>query len=342
MRTIFIILISFSSISQTLLKHDNIEEYDWLGAWWNPSPGGYYTNAKVSGTTSAAILGAGNGTSATEQNWYSLPNVSGLNPLYEYEFRFRLGSYTFSNATATTRGVDVADLIEVQVSRDNELTYTSELRITGFNNSTWAYQSAAINHTADGTYNSSTDVYKSVSGNNNGLSTGYSTIKLKITGITQMAVDVLARVNSAGEEWWFDNFELWQITQPLYVGLIDFYYLEDRLIWQTATEVNSDYFILYCSQDGNTWKELDRIDSKGGIGIFAEYIYQTDLKGYFLLTEVCKNGIETNLKTIYVVDKKQRILINVVNMLGQSVDILNSTGVLLLIYSDGTTERILK
>lgn len=342
MRTIFIILISFSSISQTLLKYDNIETYDWFGAWWNPSPAGYYTNAKVSGTTSAAILGAGNGTSATEQNWYSLPNVSGLNPLYEYEFRFRLGSYTFSNATATTRGVDVADLIEVQVSRDNELTYTSELRITGFNNSTWAYQSAAINHVADGTYNSSTDVYTSVSGNNNGLSTGYSTIKLKITGVTQIAVDVLARVNSAGEEWWFDNFELWQITQPLYVGLIDFYHLEGRLIWQTATEINTDYFILYYSQDGYTWKELDKIDSKGGVGIFAEYIYQTDLKGYFLLTEVCKNGIETNLKTIYVVDKKQRILINVVNMLGQSVDLLNSTGVLLLIYSDGTTERILK
>lgn len=324
------------------MKYDNIETYDWFGAWWNPSPAGYYTNAKVSGTTSAAILGAGNGTSATEQNWYSLPNVSGLNPLYEYEFRFRLGSYTFSNATATTRGVDVADLIEVQVSRDNELTYTSELRITGFNNSTWAYQSAAINHVADGTYNSSTDVYTSVSGNNNGLSTGYSTIKLKITGVTQIAVDVLARVNSAGEEWWFDNFELWQITQPLYVGLIDFYHLEGRLIWQTATEINTDYFILYYSQDGYTWKELDKIDSKGGVGIFAEYIYQTDLKGYFLLTEVCKNGIETNLKTIYVVDKKQRILINVVNMLGQSVDLLNSTGVLLLIYSDGTTERILK
>ena len=342
MRTIFIILISFSSISQTLLKYDNIESYDWFGAWWNPSPAGYYTNAKVSGTTSAAILGTGNGTSAIEQNWYSLPNVSGLNPLYEYEFRFRLGSYTFSNSTATTKGVDAADIVDVQVSRDNELTYTSELRITGFNNSTWKYQSATINHVADGTFNSVTDVYQSVSGNNNGLSTGYSTIKLKITGVTQIAVDVLARVNSAGEEWWFDNFELWQITQPLYVGLIDFYHLEGRLIWQTATEINTDYFILYYSQDGDTWKELDRIDSKGDVGVFAEYIYQIDLKGYFLLTEVCKNGIETNLKTIYVVDKKQRNLINVVNMLGQSVDLLNSTGVLLLIYSDGTTERILK
>ncbi len=43
----------------------------------------------------------------------------------------------------------------------------------------------------------------------------------------------------------------------MYVGLIDFYHLDGRLIWQTATEINSDYFTLYCSQDGNTWKELD-------------------------------------------------------------------------------------
>ena len=59
MRLLLFILISFSSISQTLLKHDYIEEYDWSGVWWNLTPGGYYTNAKVSGTSSAAIYGTG-------------------------------------------------------------------------------------------------------------------------------------------------------------------------------------------------------------------------------------------------------------------------------------------
>lgn len=332
MRTIFLILISFSSISQTLLKYDNIENYDWLGGWSTGygSNTGYYTNAFVSGTTSAALLGAGNGTSNIEEGVYVLPNIIGLDALFEYELRFRLGSYKFSASTATTAGIDVADYILVYVSYNNS-TLIQEIKITGYSNNLYNYGSTQLYKVANG----SLSTY-SVQSNS------YSDIRLRFTNATQFTARVYARVNSAGEEFWFDNFELWQITQPLYVGLIDFYHLEGRLIWQTATEINTDYFTLYCSQDGTTWKELDRIDSKGNYIVITQYIYQTDLKGYFLLTEVDKNGVETKLKTIYVVDKKQRNLINVVNMLGQSVDIHTATGVLLLIYSDGTTERILK
>lgn len=332
MRTIFIILISFSSISQTLLKYDNIENYDWIGGWsvGYGSNAGYYTNAFISGNSSAALLGAGNGSSNIEEGLYVLPNITGLNALFEYELRFRLGSYKFAAPTASTAGVDVADYILIYVSYNNS-TLIQEIKLTGYNNNLYNYGNTQLYKLANGLLST-----YSVQSNS------YSDIRLRFTNATQFTARVYARVNSAGEEFWFDNFELWQITQGLYVGLIDFYHLEDRLIWQTATEINSDYFILYCSQDGNTWKELDRINSKGGVGVIAEYIYQTGLKGYFLLTEVCKNGVETNLKTIYVVDKKQRILINVVNMLGQSVDIHTATGVLLLIYSDGTTERILK
>ena len=342
MRLLFI-LISFSSFSQTLLKYDNIESWNWAGAWWNPTPAGYYTNASTSGTTSAAILGAGNGSSPIEQNWYSLPNVSGLNLLYEYEFRFRLGSYTFSNSTATTRGVDVADLIEVQVSRDNELTYTSELRITGFNNSTWAYQSVAINHTADGVFNSSTDVYASVGGNNNGLSTGYSTIELKISGITQIAVDILARVNSAGEEWWIDNIELWQITNPLPIEFVSFKGNLDSLWWESASEFNNDYYTISHSLDGIKFNDIQFVNGfVYSIEPKRYSIKNTQGQGYFKLSQTDKDGTKTELNTIFVVQKKQRYLIKVVNMLGQEVQTLTEGQVYLLIYSDGTIQKIIK
>lgn len=342
MRLLFI-LISFSSFSQTLLKYDNIESWNWAGAWWNLTPAGYYTNAYTSGTTSAAILGAGNGTSAIEQNWYSLPNVSGLNPLFQYEFRFRLGSYTFSNSTATTRGVDVADLIEVQVSRDNELTYTSELRITGFNNSTWAYQSASINHTADGVYNSSTDVYASVGGNNNGLSTGYSTIKLKISGITQIAVDILARVNSAGEEWWIDNIELWQITNPLPIEFVSFKGNLDSLWWESASEFNNDYYTISHSLDGYTFKDIEYVNGfVYSIEPKRYSIKNTEGQGYFKLSQTDKDGTKTELDIIFIQEQKQRILISIVNMLGQEVETLTEGQVYLLIYSDGTIQKTIK
>ena len=338
---LLLLLCNYGVFSQTLLKYDNIEDWNWTGVWWNLSPGGYYTNAKVSGTTSAAIYGAGNGTSAIEQNWYSMPNVTGLNSSYEYEFRFRLASYTFSNSTATSRGVDASDIVEVQVSRDNEITYTSELRISGFNNSTWPYQtSGTINHTADGYYSSSTDVYSSASGSNAGLSTGYSVIKLKITGITQIAVDILARVNSAGEEWWIDNVELWQITVPLPVELISFdgYKSDDKnvLIWSTASESNNDYYILERSHDGNIWDYVSNIDAVGNSIEVNKYVYFDDrYSGYYRLTQYDIDGKSVILGTIALIDNKIKYIIRVYDLSGREVD-FDYHGVVVVVYSDGS------
>lgn len=338
---LLLLLCNYSVYTQTLLKYDNIEAYTWTGVWWNLSPGGYYTNASVSGTTSAAIYGAGNGTSVVEQNWYSMPNVTGLNSAYQYEFRFRLASYTFSNSTATTRGVDAADLIEAQVSRNGGVTYVTEFRITGFNNSTWPYQtSGSITHTADGTFNSSTDVYTSASGSNSGLSTGYSVVKLKISGITQIAVDILARVNSAGEEWWIDNVELWQITVPLPVELMSFdgYKEDDRniLVWSTASENNSDYFVLEKSQDGNIWSHVANVYAVGNSIEVNKYVYQDSrFNGYYRLLQYDMDGSINFLGTLALIENKTKYIIKVYDLSGREVD-TDYTGIVILVYSDGS------
>lgn len=338
---LLLLLCNYSVYAQTLLKYDNIEAYTWTGVWWNLSPGGYYTNASVSGTTSAAIYGAGTGTSANEQNWYSMPNVTGLNSAYQYEFRFRLASYTFSNSTATTKGVDAADLVEAQVSRDGSVTYVTEFRITGFNNSTWPYQtSGSITHTADGTFNSSTDVYASASGSNSGLSTGYSVVKLKITGITQIAVDILARVNAAGEEWWIDNVELWQITVPLPVEIISFDgYKEDNnniLIWSTASEHNSDYFKLERSHDGDIWEHVSNIPAVGNSIEVNKYVYY-DLRfnGYYRLLQYDIDGTMTHIGDIALIDNKIKYILKAYDLSGREVG-TDYTGIVMLIYSDGS------
>lgn len=338
---LLLLLCNYGIYTQTLLKYDNVEDWDWLGTWYNLSPGGYYTNASVSGTTSAAIRGAGNGTSAIEQNWYTLPNVSGLNSSYQYELRFRLGSYTFSNSTATTRGVDAADLVEVQVSRDNELTYISELRITGFNNSTWPYQtSGSITHTADGTFNSSTDVYASASGSNSGLSTGYSVVKLKISGITQIAVDILARVNAAGEEWWIDNIELWQITVPLPVELISFdgYKEEGKniLTWSTASEQNNDYFLLERSSDGTVWQYVSKINSIGNGQEVNKYVYYDYMNSaYYRLYQYDIDGSASYLGIVALISNETKYILKAYDLSGREVD-TDYTGIVILLYSDGS------
>jgi hypothetical protein len=331
MRLLLFILISFSSISQTLLKHDYIEEYDWFGGW---STGygnntGYYTNAFVSSNASAALIGSGNGSSVIEEGVYILPNVTGLNPLFEYELRFRLGSYKFASPTASTAGVDVSDYILIYVSYNNS-TLTQELKLTGYNNNLYNYGTTQLYKLANGTLST----YSTQTSN-------YSDIRLRFSNASQFTARIYARVNSAGEEWWFDNFELWQITQPLGVELIDFYY-DNGLRWSTYSEVNSDYFTVYNSLDGNTYSCIGKVGANGYSNTKQDYYLNTDLKGYFKLTQTDFDGVVYELKTIFVADKKQRNLIKAVNSLGQSVDLLKATGMILLIFDDGTTERVYK
>ena len=195
--------------------YDNMETFTWLGDWWTPAlTAGFFTNASVSSNQSAVIYGSGTGTSAIEQDWYTLPNITGLNPAYSYQLKFRLASYTFSNSTTATRGLDVADYLSVQVSTNGGVTYNTELRITGNSNAIWPFTSTGtITHTANGTFTNSAgptgDVYQAPAGT---TTTGPSTIILNLQpNITQVAIDLYCRANSAGEEFWIDNVELIEI-----------------------------------------------------------------------------------------------------------------------------------
>lgn len=347
---VFFILFNDFCLSQTLLRYDNVEDWDWMGAWWNPNPGGYYTNASVSGTVSAAILGNGNGSSPIEQNWYSFPNVTGLNPSYQYEFSFRLASYTFSSPSSTARGVDNTDYVDVQLSRNGGVSYVSELRITGNNNATWQYQTTGvINHTANGSYYSGDDVYQSGSGNNNGLSTGYSVVKLNFSGVTQIAVDILARVNAAGEEWWMDNFELWITAIPLPV---EFWYfngqsLRDKnvLMWGTYSEKNNDYFSILKSTDGINWTVSNIVDGFGDSESPIEYNcidFDTSNIVYYKLFQ---NDFDGNYRFLAVLslhrDVTEKKVVKIYDILGREVGD-DYVGVVIILYSDGHTEKTYK
>jgi hypothetical protein len=200
-----------------------METFTWLGDWWTPiATTGFFTNASVSSNTSAVIYGSGNGSSGLEQDWYSLPNITGLNPNYNYQLKFKLASYTFSGPTAATRGLDVADYLSVQISTNGGVTYTTELRITGNSNATWPFTSTGtITHTANGSFTNSAapvgDVYRAPAGS---TTTGPSTVTLNLpSNISQIAVDLYFRVNSVGEEFWIDNVELIEIIPTQNPGI---------------------------------------------------------------------------------------------------------------------------
>lgn len=315
--------------SQTLIKYDYIESFNWLGGW---SVGygnntGYYANAFVSSTSSAALIGTGNGTSNIEEGVYVLPNITGLDQGFEYEFRFRLGSYKFGSPSSLSAGVDIADYVLLYISTDNT-TLVQEIKINGYDNALWNYNTTLIQKTASGTLTT----YSAQNGT-------YSDIRLKFTNATQFTARVYVRVNSAGEEWWLDNFELWQITTPLPVSLISFEGDRDSLWWDIYSEYNNDYYTILHSIDGYNFEPKYNVPSEGK---HKYSIRNTIGSGYFILRQTDYDGKFENLSIIYIKEHKKRILIKITNLMGQAVLNMKEGEIYLLIYDDGFIEKTMK
>lgn len=353
-----LIFIALTSYSQTVIEYDRMEDAssNYLSAgWWGGSTtSGWFTNASVSTNTSAAIYGSGSGTSAYEGDWYVLPNII-LDPTHQYQLKFRLASYTFSNSTASTRGVDVGDYVDVQLSTNGGISYTSELRITGNNNARWPYESTGtIFHYADGTYNSSNapigDVYRAPAGQ---TATGPSTIYLDLPANTsQVAIDIYCRVNANGEEWWIDDIELWDITpEALPVEMISFEGKNTEqgnvLIWKTASEHNSSYYLIERSTTGE-FTENSVIAEKSAAGNSVETLTYafvdnsfTSAINYYQITQVDVDGKFKIYGPIAIdnsVFDKRRI--KLINSLGQEVFEVTTSGIYIEVYDDGSIKKI--
>jgi hypothetical protein len=350
---VFLFLTGFAN-AQTVIRYDYMETWNWAGLWWTPAAtANWFTNASVTPTESAVLYGIGSGTSAIEQDWYSLPNVTGLDATKQYQFKFRLASYTFSNPTATTRGADVADYVSVQVSTNGGVSYVNEMRITGNSNATWPYTATGtITHTANGTFTNSAapvgDVYQAPSG---ASTTGPSTITLNLpAGITQVAVDLYCRANSAGEEWWLDNIELWDMTPVgLPIELISFdgtnTNIGNFLIWKTASEHNTSYYEIQKMQNG-IFKTIAQTPAAGNSNELLTYTFvDNDFDpqiNYYQLVQHDNDGYFETFGPISVDNTKQRVVVKVINMLGQTIDPQFESGSYIEIYNDGTMKKVIR
>jgi hypothetical protein len=341
--------------SQTVIRYDYMETWNWAGLWWTPAAtANWFTNASVSPTESAVLYGAGNGTSIIEQDWYSMPNVTGLNSSKQYQVKFRLASYTFSNPAATTRGVDAADYVSVQVSTNGGVSYVTELRITGNSNAQWSYlATGVINHTANGVFTNSAfpagDVYQAPAGISTTAPT-YITLDLP-TGITQVAVDIYCRINSAGEEWWIDNVELIE-EAALPIEMVSFEGSNTEqgnlLIWKTASEHNSSHYLIEKSTTGE-FTENSVIEIKSAAGNSTELLTYTFVDNdyrsgvnYYRITQVDIDGQFKIYGPVSINNTESvKKIVKIVNALGQEVD-ETTTGVLFEIYEDGTSKKIIR
>jgi hypothetical protein len=299
----------------------------------------------VSSPTSAVILGAGNST--IEADWYVLPNIA-LDPNKMYLFKFRLAAQSISNPTHPAAGNDAGDYVDVQVSTDGGLTYTSEVRIRGYGNANWDYN---LNGTIYETLNGVNDIYTpSGGGDRTNTGDGYSEISLEIPfGTTDLAIDLYCRVGRPGEEWWIDNIELLEIA-ALPVELISFSGVNDnrenRISWITASELNCSYYEVARSVDGINWDIVSTTSGMGTTNDLTEYEIidrtYTMSTNYYKLLQYDFNGESKEYGPISIdntTTKKE--IIRITNSLGQDVD-QNYRGMVYEFYSDGTKKMIYK
>lgn len=327
---LYSILFPLSLFSQTLIYYDNIESYNWSGSGWSVgSSTFYYNNASVSPGYSAVIVGNGTGSSAYETGTYILSNVTGLNSSSSYTFKFRAGSYKFSSPSSATAGVDAGDYFDVQYSVNGGSSYVTEKRITGFNNSFWNYNSSGSSFKlANGTISYYTP---SVGGDRTNTGDGYSTITLVLPmGITQCAFRIVARSNSSGEEWWFDNFELWEetpVSLPVELtsfsarNLNDFNFIE----WSTFTENNNDYFTIERSSDGINWESISEIDGSGNSTSLINYThldfyFKKNSLNYYRLSQTDFDGNYKIYPIISVDNRGKESIDKILDLTGREVD----------------------
>jgi hypothetical protein len=333
--------------AQTLIAYDNIENWTWPGNWFIPAATtGYYTNAFVSSNASAVIYGTGNASSGLEQDWYELPNIA-VASTHSHTFQFRLGSYRITSA-AGSAGVDVTDYISVQLSTDGGVTYVNEMRITGFSNAYWNYNGALAAKTANGVL---TTYSPTAGGNRTSTGDGYSVIELTIpAGVSNIAIDLYCRVNSAGEEWWIDNISLTKNT-GLPIELTEFtgtkYSEYNVLKWQTASEHNNSHFILERTTTGN-FTEKDVINITAGAGNSTQLLdysfVDTDAPAainYYRLSQVDYDGAFKQYGPIAIDNRPNKFIVKTINLLGQLVT-EEYRGIVIVIYDDGTSVKTLQ
>lgn len=152
-------------------------------------------------------------------------------------------------------------------------------------------------------------------------------------------------INSNANWGSYSPFTLSQPSVPLPITLLSFkakqINQDVKLIWETATEINNDYFTIEKSTDGYQFTSIGQIDGAGNSNTKISYnlIDNRTFNGvnYYRLIQTDFNGKETITPIISIdLSRNNLILIKTVNSLGQEVT-ENYKGIIFEIYSDGSS-----
>jgi len=115
--------------------------------------------------------------------------------------------------------------------------------------------------------------------------------------------------------------------------------------WKTASEHNSSHFTLEKSRDGEDWTQIYTEQAAGNSSQLLTYNF-TDIKSidglnYYRLQQYDFDGVYETFGpiSVYNFEISPKHIIAYYNLSGQSIELENHTGMYIIMYNDGTTEK---
>ena len=162
----------------------------------------------------------------------------------------------------------------------------------------------------------------------------------------------LTTMTQSGANSTIPNGTVFQMSPPPIALPIELLYFNvtkkdgyNHLTWSTASERNNDFFNIEKTKDGVIFYNISTINGNGNYNHQMIYEYDDydieDNINYYRLKQTDFDGVFKYHDIISVdnTNKKIRIIVKVINLYGTEVDI-NTKGVLILIYDDGSIKKI--
>ena len=129
---------------------------------------------------------------------------------------------------------------------------------------------------------------------------------------------------------------------PLPVELISYACKKEEIRWSTGSEINSDYFSVLYSDNGINFTPLTNINAQGNSFEIVNYSYPISKKGYYRLTQTDYDGTTEKFDIKFCGPDNDKVkLLGRYDLLGQTIQD-SYRGIVIEVYSDGSTKRIYK
>lgn len=117
----------------------------------------------------------------------------------------------------------------------------------------------------------------------------------------------------------------------------------NQVKWTTMSEVNNDYFLVQRSTNGLDWEDISIVSGAGNSSESIDYTVIDEkylpIKNYYRLVQYDFDGQSTIFDVITVDNSQEsKKILKTVNLMGQEVSD-DFTGLRIVIYTDGTTEK---